>query len=435
MGFHQEDLDGPAVGTRDPLFFGGTDVHLVGHGLVEGGEAGQGLIPEGVAPDLDRLPHPGLREVDRLLVGARHELPDALAFEHAGDPARGQVHPAQGPMALLLHGEPERLPVRGPLEGVHPVVDGLREHPAGLQGPVVDRQPEAVRLATGADLQPVGDVAPIRRVLGILVRGRVVGGDAAGRVIPVQGDEEQVLVGAPGRYRVAVRGDADLPAIGAQGPGLPEGGMVLPARSERFHLALEGRREELRVLEIAPLGPVAVEQGIRQVGLHGTQGQLLAQHLLFRAVGAGFGKHRGLEHHLVRTGNHPGCLDPRLEGRDLAGLSATGVQSPELAAPLAVRQEVEGPAVPGPLGNRVRLAREGELPRRPARHLQHPELGAALRGPEVLAGHFEGQPRTVRTEGQVLQTLETVQVLDLEGALFGGGEGQGQEQGRSQESK
>ena len=418
VGFHQEDVDGLAIGPLDPLFLRGPEVHLGRQGLVEVRDPPRLARGEGVAPDLHRFPHAGLGEEDRLLVRAHRELLDAQALEHPHALAGGHVGAEEGPAALLLHGEPEGLAVGGPLEGVHPVVDGFGEHLPSALGAVVDGQAVAVGLMARLDLQPVGDEAPVRRILGIAVRGGVVAGDAAGGAIAIEGDEEEVVVGAAGRHRIGVGGDTDLLAVGTQVPGLPEARVVLLAGGEGLHLAIRCRAEQVRVMEVPPLGPVPVEQRVRQVGLHGTRLQLRAQVLVLGAVRHGLGEHRGLEDHAA-AGPQLRCADPRLEVRDLAGLAAAGVQDPELAAALAGGQEVEGLAVLRPQGGGVGLTRESELLRGPGRGLQHPELGVPLGGLQVLAGHLKGQPGSVWAQGQVLDALQPVQVLDLEGPLLG----------------
>ena len=227
---------------------------------------------------------------------------------------------------------------------------------------VANDDPEAVRLVARCHLPLEGEEAAVgrvaRRAVEPLVQSCQVLRGRERRGVAVNRHGEDVHVRRERGVRIAVRGESELGPVGRQVEVLAtsdgEDGRVEVARRQ----VADGLRgvglgevedENMRALALLPFGPVAVEEGVREVGLDlvrfaGAGGLLVA-----RGVGAAVRVHVRREDDEAAVLRERGRVDAAREGRLLFGIAARERQEEELRLARARRDE----------GERLPVRREG----------------------------------------------------------------------------
>ncbi len=181
---------------------------------------------------------------------------------------------------------------------------------------------------------------------------------------------------------------------------------------------------------------MAVEQGIGQVRLDRTRGQLVGLLFVAGGVSAAFGVDRGGKDDGLAPGKRQRRGNARGEVGDFPGLASGHGQRVELGRAAPARHEVECPAVGRPEGRVFRSRIGGQLAHGPRRQVNLVQVGVALGFPEIGRGDLERQSVAGGRQGQPRYSLQPIKVIDGERFLGGcqrrqAGDGQQDEQKQS----
>src|SRR5208282_5294572 len=333
----------------------------------------------------------------------------------------------------------EGVGIRSPFKIVNPIAERFGEHAGAMCRTVVDGQAKEVGFVAGLFLQAIGDVFPVRGILGAAIIRGVRSSDVLGWRGPGHWNYPEVAVGRDGGLWVVVGFKDKLAAI--------RGKVVLQRASklERWSVEIAGRevadgaggdagKKEVSALSVLPFGPVAVEQRGRCVRMKRALAPAALDFLVAGIVGATFridvaGKGDpfpvgGPE----RTGNTGGDFrqGPRLAAgsgnEEKVGIAVAGADEDD---PFSVGREDRGGFT---------LFAVSELTRVLAVGVHQPEVTHAFCTGQVIVAQDKKERLAVRRNGQIFDAAEAIEILDREGAL-GGAARDGKEQNAQGEQK
>ena len=296
MGLDDEDFNFRSIGSLHPRALGGTEIYFIGHFVVEMRQAlrRRGFVVSQVHRKNFNWVADGTPGVeDTAVVMREFERVDGPVHQHLLNGAGVEGHAEDGIVAFDGSGKVEGFRVRGPLERVDPIAEGLGEHARCAAGAIIDGQTKEVRFIAGLLLQLIGNVFSVRRVFRMTVEGGIRSGDVARRLITSERDDPHVAVCGRSEIAVMIRVEGEFCAIWRE--------IVLQgsAQLERRRIEVTWRQvahrtagsvgqQDVGTLTVFPLRPVAVEQRIGQMSVERALAPALVELFVTGIVGAAF---------------------------------------------------------------------------------------------------------------------------------------------------
>ncbi len=350
------------------------------------------------------------------------ELRNGAVRKHGHNILLRDVHTVERLRTFLFCEEVEAFRVRRPFVAVHPIVEIFRQHLRRLALSVVNGKAEAVRLIARHTLHAVGNVTAVGRIGRRTVPGFVLRRDVFRRSAFYRHDEE-VGIGAGFGVRAAFGSVANLATVWREGIyGTAE-------REEQFFrarcevavgLALRVEHDEVGVESVGVVRPMAVEQTVRKVCLHGTFGTALDPRSIFLSVGSQFGTDACREGNVASVGrNHRGVNAQRIV-RKLRALLVGKRVGKHLRLAVDRGDEIEPLAVLSPNGTAA-LAVGRDVFHRAAVGVHEVNVGSRLVLLQIGSAARVGKLLPVGRHADGVHAFHAVEVFYGERALLGTG--------------